>query len=328
MSDDDQPEGLVDRARSLVRGTPFEAPARGAARAARRMLHGTSPVPTPQAPSAPMFAPPGHFYSPIPSFADIESYRERFEAGPPATLGAIDLRLDAQSALLEDFKPFYDEQPFPDQRIPTRRYWFDNGSFGSGDALALYCMLRRLQPRRVIEVGSGWSSCALLDTCEHFLDRDPELTMIEPYPAQLCELIRPDDRERFRLIEDAVQRVPLAEFAELEADDILFIDSTHVSRVGSDVNYEIFEVLPSLQAGVYVHVHDVFYPFEYPIGWVEEGRGWNEAYVLRAFLEYNDAFEIVLFNDLVHQRFFDRLTREFPLWMRNPGGSLWLRKVR
>ncbi|MFI5045941.1 MAG: class I SAM-dependent methyltransferase, partial [Acidimicrobiia bacterium] len=102
------------------------------------------------------------------------------------------------------------------------------------------------------------------------------------------------------------------------------IDSTHVSRVGSDVNYEIFEVLPALQPGVYVHFHDIFYPFEYPLQWVEEGRGWNEAYVLRAFLEYNDEFEIVLFNDLLALRAAEKIAREIPLWTR--GGSLWLRK--
>src|SRR5262249_3816423 len=112
----------------------------------------------------------------------------------------------------------------------------------------------------------------------------------------------------------------------LGANDILFIDSTHVSKLNSDVNYELFEILPALQSGVYVHLHDILYPFEYPLDWAEEGRGWNEAYLLRAFLAYNDEFEIVLFNDLVWLRFTDDLRRDFPLWGRNPGGSIWLRK--
>jgi hypothetical protein len=101
-----------------------------------------------------------------------------------------------------------------------------------------------------------------------------------------------------------------------------------VSRLGSDVNHELFEVLPTLQRGVHVHFHDIFFPFEYPLEWSEEGRAWNEAYLLRAFLEYNDAFEIVLFNDLVGRCFRGLLERDFPLWLRNPGGSLWLRKCR
>ena len=217
----------------------------------------------------------------------------------PETLAALDLRLDAQVALLDEFRPFYDEQPFPLERTDAMRYWFENHSFSYGDALALYCMLRFVRPSRVIEVGSGWSSCVLLDTCERFLGWEPDVTMIEPYPHQLHLLVRPDDLSRVRLIDQPVQEVPLAEFQALERDDILFIDSTHVARVGSDVNREIFEILPALQPGVYIHFHDIFYPFDYPVDWVEEGRGWNEAYVLRAFLEYNDDFEVVLFNDLL-----------------------------
>jgi len=329
-------EGLTDRARRLVRGTPLEGPSRSLARRIRRLLYGATPAggetpaDAPPAPDAtpPMFVPPGHFYSPVPSVADVDAHRVRMQGSRPESLEAIDLRLAEQVSLIGVFKAFYDEQPFPVERSAGTRYWFENHSFGYGDALALYCMLRFVEPQRVIEVGSGWSSCVLLDTCERFLGWGPEITMIEPYPDQLSELIRPDDASRFRLLDQPIQQVSLDEFRALEAGDVLFIDSTHVARVGSDVNHEIFEVLPALAAGVYVHFHDIFYPFDYPTDWVEEGRGWNEAYVLRAFLEYNQDFEIVLFNDLVHQRFPDRFAREFPLWARNPGASLWLRKVR
>ena len=164
----------------------------------------------------------------------------------------------------------------------------------------------------------------MLDTSERYLDWSPRITMIEPYPEQVQELVHPGDLDRVALLSDPVQQVPLSVFAALEAGDVLFIDSTHVSRVGSDVNYEIFEILPALQPGVFVHFHDIFYPFEYPLSWVEEGRGWNEAYVLRAFLEFNDDFEIVLFNDFLAVRAADKIAREMPLWTR--GGSLWLRK--
>jgi len=329
-------DGLVGGARRLVEHTRLEAPARALARHARRMLYGTGSREAEVAADAlgagsdpegaPMFVPPGHFYSPIPSAADVEAFRHRAQMPRPESLGAIDLRIDAQRALLESFASFYAEHPFPAERSPGLRFWFDNPSFGNADALAFYCMLRSLHPRRVIEVGSGWSSCVLLDTCERFLDWDPKVTLIEPYPDQLHQLVETRDLDRVRLIPEPVQSVPLDEFEVLERDDILFVDSTHVSRVGSDVNYEIFEILPALQPGVYVHFHDIFYPFEYPPDWVAEGRGWNEAYVLRAFLEYNDTFEIVLFNDLLAQRFSEQLTRDFPLWMVNTGGSLWLRK--
>jgi hypothetical protein len=327
------PHGLAGHARRLVQGTRLEAPARALARRARQVLYGTDPpeqsegVPAGTA-SPPMFVEPGHFYSPVPSVADIEAYRRATAEAPPLWLEAIDLRIDAQGELLESFKLFYDEQPFPAVQGTDTRYWFENPSFGYADGLALYCMLRCLAPRRIIEVGSGWSSCVILDTCERFLDWGPQLTLIEPHPHDLRRLVRPSDFDRLRLFELPVQAVPLAEFTALEAGDVLFIDSTHVSRVGSDVNHEIFHILPKLQAGVYVHLHDIFFPFDYPLSWVEEGRAWNEAYLLRAFLSYNDAFEIVFFNDLVQRQFFARLHYDFPLWLGNiTGSSIWLRKV-
>jgi hypothetical protein len=273
-----------------------------------------------------MFVEPGHFYSPIPSLADIATHHRRAAAGWPQSLPGIDLRIDEQGEFLASCRAYYDEQPFPVERTGDTRYWFDNQSFGAADALALYFLLRRLEPKRIIEVGSGWSSTVMLDTSERFLACRPEITLVEPYPDQLLSLLRDGDLDRCRLLPHAVQDVPVSEFAALDANDVLFIDSTHVSRLASDVNYEIFDILPALQSGVYVHLHDIFYPFEYPLQWSDEGRGWNEAYVLRAFLEYNDEFEIVLWNDLVGYRHRAMLERDYPLWVRNPGGSFWMRR--
>ncbi len=323
--------GALERLRRLVAGTRLEAPARRVARVARRALYGDAGTPaapmSPLASDAPMFVPPGHFYSPIPSVGDVDRYRDASTEPPPDDLTAIDLRVDAQVRLFESWSAMLAEQPFSDERDPATRYWFENPSFSYGDALALYCMLRELEPSRVIEIGSGWSSCVVLDTAERFLRSWPDITFVEPYPEQLNALVREDDLRRSRLLPVPVQEVALAEFEQLTAGDVLFIDSTHVSRVGSDVNYEIFEILPRLQAGVYVHFHDIFYPFDYPVPWVEEGRGWNEAYVLRAFLEFNPAFEIVLFNDLLSRRLGPRLAEACPTWAKNPGGSFWLRKT-
>jgi hypothetical protein len=104
------------------------------------------------------------------------------------------------------------------------------------------------------------------------------------------------------------------------------VDSTHVAKVGSDVNHILFEVLPSLRSGVYVHFHDIYFPFEYPKEWVYQGRAWNEAYVLRAFLQHNDAYEIVLFGSFLSAFHRPWLAERMPLVARNPGSSLWLRK--
>ncbi|HKW95839.1 MAG TPA: class I SAM-dependent methyltransferase, partial [Methylomirabilota bacterium] len=117
-------------------------------------------------------------------------------------------------------------------------------------------------------------------------------------------------------------------FRELDESDILFIDSTHVVKLGSDVNYIFREILPSLRVGVYVHFHDVFYPFEYPAAWHREGRAWTEAYLLRSFLTFNSAYEIVLYNTFLEHFHREEFARHMPLCLENEGGSIWLRRVR
>ena len=123
------------------------------------------------------------------------------------------------------------------------------------------------------------------------------------------------------------QDVESDEFMTLDEGDILFIDSTHVSRINSDVNHLFFEILPSLKKGVYVHLHDIFYPFEYPKDWVYEGRAWNESYILRAFLQYNSAFKIALFPDFLQRVHADKLGQHLPLTQKSRASSIWLQKL-
>jgi hypothetical protein len=104
------------------------------------------------------------------------------------------------------------------------------------------------------------------------------------------------------------------------------VDSTHVLKTRSDVNYILFEILPGFAPGVYVHYHDVYYPFEYTREWVYAGRAWNEVYALRAFLQYNTVFEIVYFNSFFATFHRERLRAAMPLCAMHPGSSLWLRK--
>jgi hypothetical protein len=245
---------------------------------------------------------PGHYYSPMPSVADVEAYARVAALPPPESLPGIDLRLDSQLRLLSELRPFYADQPFARDPIGGLRYHFENDVFGYSDAIFLHCLLRHLRPRRIVEVGSGYSSAVILDTVEQFLDPSTKVTFIEPYPERLLTLVKPGDLDRATLVREPVQSVDLALFRELEAGDVLLIDSTHVTKLGSDVNREVFDVLPQLRAGVFVHFHDIFYPFEYPLEWAREGRAWNEAYLLRAFLSFNPTYEIVLFNDLLAKR--------------------------
>src|SRR5690606_3240197 len=121
------------------------------------------------------------------------------------------------------------------------------------------------------------------------------------------------------------QDIDLELFKNLEAGDILFVDSTHIVKTGSDVNYILFSILPILQKGVFIHFHDIFFPFEYPKKWVYGGHNWNETYFLRAFLMYNDHFKIRLFSHHMHT-FYPETFNEMPLAYKNIGGNIWLEK--
>jgi hypothetical protein len=270
--------------------------------------------------------PPGHFYSPIPSQSDIESYLAKLPASPPLELPGIDLRPEAQKALFEAYTSYYADLPFPEHKTDGLRYYYENDFFSYADAIFLYCFLRHFRPKRIIEVGSGFSSVLMLDTAERFLSPPPQFTFIEPFPDRLFQLLRPEDRKRTQIIPQRVQDVPLETFHQLEAGDFLFIDSSHVVKCGSDVQFFFYEVLPTLAPGVFVHFHDVFFPFEYPPHWLREGRFWNEDYFLRTFLYGNALWEVVFFNTYFARAFPELLERHMPLCLRNPGGSLYLRR--
>lgn len=208
------------------------------------------------------------------------------------------------------------------------RYHYINDFFGPADAFWLHALMRHSQPQRIVEVGSGFSSCVMLDTNERFLNRRAALTFIEPYPDRLLHNIKEEDTRQTTILQQFVQDVPLEIFEQLEAGDMLFIDSSHVGKIGSDVLWLLHKVLPRLQPGVLIHVHDIFYPFVYPRGWYEaSGRAWNECHLLHSFLQYNAAFEIALFGNWLGQKHAPMLQKHTPLCLRDIGGSILLRRV-
>ncbi|HVE25286.1 MAG TPA: class I SAM-dependent methyltransferase [Sporichthya sp.] len=268
--------------------------------------------------------PAGHYYSPIPDLDELRGREGEVFDRSRAGLPGIDVHAEEQLALLPEFASYVAECPFTEQPLDGRRYGFDNRFFAYGDGLALYCWLRHRKPRRLIEVGSGWSSALTLDVNDLFLGGELECTFIEPYPERLNSLLRESDRTRAHVIVKPLHSVGGDVFESLGPGDVLFIDSTHVSRVGSDVNRLLLDVVPSLPSGVLVHIHDVFWPFEYPADWVFAGRAWNEDYLLRALLIGNDRLRIRWFNDYLHHHHADAVTAAMPLWARNPGGSIYL----
>ena len=269
--------------------------------------------------------PIGHFYSPLPSREEIAEAWARGNFGPP--FAAVDLNEAAQFARLERFAGWYGEQPFPEKPTEGARFYLDNNSYGHFDAFMLYGMLREARPRRIIEVGSGFSSAAMLDLNEHVLGGEVNFTFIDPDMGRLRPLLRPDDAARATLIEKRVQEVPLEAFAALRENDVLFIDSSHVSKIGSDVNRLFFDVIPSLAPGVLIHIHDVAGNLDYPRDWLEEGRAWNEQYLLRAFLMNNRDYRIELFSAWLWNQRHEFIREKMPMCGRGGGGQMWLRKL-
>jgi len=267
----------------------------------------------------------GGYYSPIPSMDEVKKFN--FTEPLPEMLEGIDLNSDEQMNLLDTFEPFYNELPFPDEKKKNLRYYYNNGFYSYSDAIFLYCMIRHLKPRKIIEVGSGFSSSVTLDTNEKFMGNSMNCIFIEPYPERLESLLKDDDKKNVTIHKKRLQEIPIEVFEELIENDILFIDSTHVSKFNSDVNYVIHKILPVLASGVHIHFHDIFYPFEYPREWLLEGRAWNEQYILRAFLQYNKTFKIVMFNTYLESMYETRIKSRFPLLYKNTGGSIWLRKM-
>ncbi|MDB6093834.1 MAG: hypothetical protein JWM32_1396 [Verrucomicrobia bacterium] len=271
------------------------------------------------------FSPPGHFYSPLPSPAEIADAFARGGFGPP--FADIDLNEAAQFARLERFAALYPQQPFVEEPVAGRRFYLRNPSYGHYDAIMLFGMLSEAKPARVIEVGSGFSSAAMLDLNEQVLGGAVNFTFIDPDMSRLVPLLRAGDRERCTLVERRVQDVPLELFAALEENDVLFIDSSHVSKVGSDVNRLFFDILPSLRPGVLVHLHDIVGNLEYPRDWLEEGRAWNEQYLLRAFLINNPKYRIELFTAWLWNHRTDLIREKMPMCAGGGGGQMWLRKL-
>ena len=267
----------------------------------------------------------GHFYSPIPSEEDVLEYVKLIKP-PGSELPGLDLNEANQYEVLIEYVELYKDLPFPEEQTPGHRYYYNNDWFSYSDAIFLYCFLRKYAPKRIIEVGSGFSSAVMLDTIDNFFHHKPEITFIEPYPDRLISLFKQGDSGLVRVIDKKIQEVPSEVLLKLESGDLLFIDSSHVVKCGSDLQLLIFEILPRLKPGVHVHFHDVFYPFEYPSVWLTSGRYWNECYFLRAFLSYNCEWEIRFFNTYVHLMFGDLIKEKMPLCVKNRGGSLYVQR--
>src|SRR5262245_34414493 len=270
-----------------------------------------------------------HFYSPIPDTRTLPSELWDRRSKTPG----VDMRLDSQTQLATElglrYRSEFAEFPFETDGDP-QHFYLDNGMYGCVDAELLHGLIRRERPKRIVEIGSGFTTLI----ASRALSRNAAegfpgaITSIEPFPrAFLAGLPHVTEIRR-----QPVQEVPLSEFEELASGDILFIDSTHVAKVGSDVCYEFLEIIPRLKPGVLVHVHDIFFPEEYPRQWIMENHYfWNEQYVLQAFLAFNTAFEVIWSGRYMHVTNPEVLERAFPSYPSrasfNFPGSFWMRRI-
>jgi hypothetical protein len=264
---------------------------------------------------------PVHFYQPIP---DTQSLPETLWTRPSELVG-INMNDSGQLDLLRTrfpkFRDEYEQFPTTPAEEPGH-FYLNNLLFDGTDALVAYCMVRHFQPQLIIEVGSGFSSLLLGQAATK--NNNGGLICIEPFPQ---EFLKHGFRGLHSLIEKKVQDMELDFFSQLGPGDVLFIDSSHTVKIGGDVNYLFLEVLPRLKPGVIVHVHDIFFPFDYRRDWVkEELRFWTEQYLLQAFLAFNSEFEVLIANGYLTYCYGKDLKATFPSLPALGGGSFWMRR--
>ncbi len=251
---------------------------------------------------------PNHFYWPVPDMRDLES--RAWQDNSPAV--GLDLRMDNQVRLVQQLSALYQaEWTFPVQAAGSTEYHYNNGLFETVDAEMAYSFVRHFKPSRIIEVGGGFSTRIMAAALrENSLrdNREGELITVEPFPSPALKGIT-------NLISTRIQDVDMDLFLSLRDGDILFLDSSHVVSVGSDVVREYLEILPRLHPGVIVHVHDIFLPSDYPRDAVLTNLCfWSEQYLLQAFLTFNPQFDVLWGSSAMQQYHPEILMESFPRW--------------
>lgn len=267
-----------------------------------------------------------HFYQPVPEYELLPpSYFQQKQDLPGVT---IDMTVIQD--YLQQLGRFSPECGWPEHKTDGHLYFWRNPSFSYSSACILHAMIRTNQSRRLIEIGSGFSSLIAMnalrlnDPSEQF-----QMHCVEPYPVKwLAEIKHP----YLYLHTKPVQELPVDFFTQLEPNDILFIDSSHVSKLNSDVNFLFLRVLPRLKKGVIVHIHDIYIPYEYPQihFWGDWKIFWNEQYLLQAFLSGNKDFSIIFPGYLMQTDFATDFKKAFPRYdpvIHRATSSFWIKKI-
>ena len=242
-------------------------------------------------------------------------------------LPGIDWNVSGQLEMLERLR-FCDElKDIPLEKPRDLKFHLNNGSFESGDAEYWYQMIRTIKPKRIFEVGSGNSTLmaikAIKQNQNENSDYKCEHICIEPYEMHWLE------ESGVTVVRKKVEDLELSFFSQLQEDDILFIDSSHIIRPQGDVVFEYLEILPSLNTGVIVHVHDIFSPKNYLNQWLQDDvKFWNEQYLLEAFLSHNSSWKIVGALNWLHHNHYDKLCSVAPfLTPEREPGSFYMQRI-
>lgn len=258
----------------------------------------------------------GHFYSPL---VDVNQLKDDEIENDITHLG-FDLREEKQKQLLSLFEKFAQYISFDKEKTSEDRYFYTNGQFPGLDAAVLFSIMALYKPSKIIEIGCGFSTLVMNECNKSVLGGQVEITCIEPYPRDFLKLLH-----GIKLVEAVAQDTPIELFLNLKEGDILFIDSSHVSKFGSDVNFIIFKLIPHLKPGVIIHIHDIFIPDDYPIEWIKQGRNWNEQYLVKALLMGNTHLDILWLSHFMGSRFPNLVSSIFHGFPEiGHGGSLWL----
>lgn len=255
---------------------------------------------------------PVHYYSPAVDICGLSKSRSLW--AKPSQLPGLRIDLDQQIERLEKACLPYQAE-YAGNRTYVEAMRLNSGpGFGAIEAQALHATIRHVKPSRIIEVGGGVSTfcsqAALEKNAGEGRGKSP-LICIEPHPSRRLRQLA-ETNGSVRLIEKPVQAVPAAMFQELSESDILFIDSSHVVKAGSDVNHLVLEVLPRLRKGVLVHFHDIDFPYDYPRDLLQTFLPNNETSLVRAFLCFNERFEILYCLSHLHYERPERLKKIFP----------------
>jgi predicted O-methyltransferase YrrM len=263
---------------------------------------------------------PVHFYSPVPDTRAIpdSQWKKRFDSP------GWNLNLVGQLELLRKLGEWSSEMqqtPLFSDGDPTQ-YFYENGQFVATDAVVLHSMIRQFRPSQILEIGSGHSTRVAARAAR--MNASTRLRSIEPYPSEPLRAGIPGLDE---LIVKPLQQVDPSVFDSLGAGDFLFVDSSHVGKIGSDVNQMILEILPRLNPGVIVHFHDIFLPEEYPRHWVTQHRlFWNEQYLLLSYLLDNPGVEVLLGTHYLGVAHAAEIRTSFPYLPNFGGSSFWFRR--